>query len=539
MADINLSSLFTSTSGNGTTDDTAIFKQALQLAQGGTLYIPKASVAYRINDLVIPSNVHIVFEAGTLVKAVPGVPIGRPLLSLNGATNVTIDGNGSTIQMLKSEYTSGEWTHVFDIENCSNVTINNITARDSGGDGFYVNGVTNVTLNGVVADNNKRNGISVISANGLLVENSIFKNTNGTAPEYGIDVEPNGPSDLLKNVVFQNCLCQGNAQTGVGVSLTMYQSATSRIDVGLTFNNVTTVSNGANGMELYVYNSNKGIGGTVNVNNYTSNGDRGIAMTIANYGTLSPHVAVNGWNYLNPSSTTRSLTTYPSEVRDSSGISSGYIAFKQAAFTATVPTGTSSTTTTTTPTTTTPTTTTPTTTTPTTTTPTTTTPTTTTPTTTTPTTTTSGVINGTTGNNTINGTSGNDTIYGLAGNDTLSGGTGNDILWGGAGTDLLTGGTGKDVYKFGKGDGADTIVASTSNYEDTVMFNAGTKTSDISVKLLSNKDLVINCGSADTLTVKSWSYNSTTALSTFQIEGSSQKYKLTMTNGVASWSTIA
>ena len=123
---VNLSSYFTSTSGNGVADDTAIFQKALAAAVGGTLYISKASVAYRISDLVIPSNIHIVFEAGTVVEANSGVPIGQPLLNFSGATNVTIDGNGSTVKMLKSEYTTGEWTHVFSLTDCSNVTISNV-----------------------------------------------------------------------------------------------------------------------------------------------------------------------------------------------------------------------------------------------------------------------------------------------------------------------------------------------------------------------------------------------------------------------------
>ncbi len=530
MATINLSSYFTSTSGNGTTDDTAIFQKALNAAAGGTLYIPKASAAYTIGTVTVPSNVTIVFEEGTVVNAKSGLASSYCLFNFNGASNVTIIGNNSTVNMKKSEY-SGENPHCFSMVNCSNVSISGMTAYGAGGDGFYINTASNIHLDGVVADNCRRVGCNVINANGVLVENSIFKNTSGVAPQYGINVEANKSTDIFKNIVFQNCLCANNAKTGVGVSLTNLQNATSRVDVGITFTNITTLNNGKNGMELYAYNTNNGIGGSITVNNYTSNGDALEAMVIANNGTLSPHIYVNKWNYLNPSSYTKS-GTYPAEIRDSSAVSSGYIQFTQGTFTATVPTGTTSTTTTTTSGSTT-----------TTSGSTTTTSGSTTTTTTTATTIPSATISGTSSNNTLTGTTGNDVIYGLAGNDTISGGNGNDNLWGGAGADRLTGGTGQDTYVFGKSEGSDVITSSSSNYEDKILFNTGVKLSDLTVKLLSNssgyKDLVISCGSTDSITVQNWNYSSGTQLNTVQFASDSSKYKLTMTNGVASWSKIS
>ena len=55
----------------------------------------------------------------------------------------------------------------------------------------YVTGGTSdtrtrdIVIRDVVADQNHRQGISVISAVGLLVENSTFSGTNGTAPMAG------------------------------------------------------------------------------------------------------------------------------------------------------------------------------------------------------------------------------------------------------------------------------------------------------------------------------------------------------------------
>ncbi|MBP1762980.1 MAG: Parallel beta-helix repeat [Firmicutes bacterium] len=523
MATINLGDLWTSSTGNGVTDDTAIFQQALKLAAGGTLYIPKSSVAYSLSSgLQIPSNTHIIFEAGTNVQATAGFPIDTALFKMSGVSNVTIDGNGATFGMSKVQYPTGYVGADFRVTNCSNITLNNlIVTSTSGGDGFYINNVSNLTMSGCAASNCMRNGLTLIGANGALIENCYFSKNDG-----GIHIEPNGPTDVLKNIVFQNCLSENNGDYGISLGLDKYKYETSRTDVSVTFTNCTTRNNAVCGLYLPVYNFNYGIGGTIDVNNYTSDGDK-LAMSISNSGSTSPIVTVDKWKILNPTAYDLSIVNYQGAawIRDMSGVTSGRIVFTQGTFTSTVPTVgvNTATTTTTTPTTTT----------------TTTTPTTTTSTTTTTTTPTSNITYGTTASDTINGTSGNDVIYGMGGQDFLYGNDGNDILWGGAGEgDRLTGGKGADTYMFGLGDGNDKITGSSINNQDTVLFNSGIKVSDLSVKLLSNRDLVISCNSTDSLTIQNWSYSTGTALNTFQFAGDSSKYKLTMTNGVASWAKV-
>ncbi len=112
------------------------------------------------------------------------------------------------------------------------------------------------------------------------------------------------------------------------------------------------------------------------------------------------------------------------------------------------------------------------------------------------------------GNDLISGAAGSDTLYGGGGNDTVDGGvdddvlegdgdndsliggagndilnrataifySGNNTLEGGSGDDFLYGGTSNDIYKFGRGDGSDTISESgfvTSNAQDQILFAVG------------------------------------------------------------------
>ena len=62
-------------------------------------------------------------------------------------------------------------------------------------------------------------GISVISAVGLLVEDSIMRGTNGTAPEAGVDIEPDNPSSILVDVVFRRCQFIDNNGCGVQMNI--------------------------------------------------------------------------------------------------------------------------------------------------------------------------------------------------------------------------------------------------------------------------------------------------------------------------------
>ena len=106
---------------------------------------------------------------------------------------------------------------------CSNVKVYGLTLRDSGGDGIYVaRGATqahckDIYLKDLVCDNHYRQGISVISADGLLVENCVFQNTWGTPPCAGVDLEPDVATEMLRRIVFRNCLFKDNLGDGIQV----------------------------------------------------------------------------------------------------------------------------------------------------------------------------------------------------------------------------------------------------------------------------------------------------------------------------------
>ncbi|NQT86168.1 right-handed parallel beta-helix repeat-containing protein, partial [bacterium] len=110
---------------------------------------------------------------------------------------------------------------------------------ESGGDGIYLGvsqrGVTNknILIQDVVCDANHRQGISVISAEDLLIENTIMRNTSGTAPQAGIDFEPNHAGEKLVRCVMRNCLTENNAGDGYLFALHHMTGASEPVSVRL------------------------------------------------------------------------------------------------------------------------------------------------------------------------------------------------------------------------------------------------------------------------------------------------------------------
>jgi parallel beta-helix repeat protein len=71
-----------------------------------------------------------------------------------------------------------------------------------------------VTISRCIVRNNRRQGLSVTGCIGGLVENSEFTDTRGTAPQSGIDLEPNSTLRVT-DVTIRNCIADRNAGYGI------------------------------------------------------------------------------------------------------------------------------------------------------------------------------------------------------------------------------------------------------------------------------------------------------------------------------------
>lgn len=101
---------------------------------------------------------------------------------------------------------------------------------------------------------------------------------------------------------------------------------------------------------------------------------------------------------------------------------------------------------------------------------------------------------------TIKANGGDDIITGSKYSDTIKGGAGDDIIRGGKGNDKLYGEAGKNIIKFAAGDGKDTVYSGKGN--DSLIF----EDVDMETVTMTNKkkDLIINYGDGDSVTVKDY-----------------------------------
>lgn len=214
-------------------EDSTRFVQAALDSPAPRVVIPNMGKPWVVEPLSVNrDDVEVFFEQGAVVEAKRGAFRGRndSLLTVWDRKNIVLSGYGAVLRMHKQDYWNepyrrAEWRHALDIRGCTNVKILGLTLSNSGGDGIYLSSTANlphvkdVVVRDVVCDGNNRQGMSVISAENLLVENSVFSNTIGTAPMAGIDLEPNRAWQSMVNVVIRNCLFLDNSQLGMHVWL--------------------------------------------------------------------------------------------------------------------------------------------------------------------------------------------------------------------------------------------------------------------------------------------------------------------------------
>ena len=224
-----------------------------------------------VDKIQLASDQELYFENDCVILAKRGAFKGKSdsLFTARLKQNVTLNGNGATFRMWKADYhtdayAKAEWRNCLSILSCTNVKVYGLTLADSGGDGIYLgvakSGVTNtnVHIKDVICDGNNRQGISVISAENLLIEDTVLKNTSGTAPQAGIDFEPNHPGEKIVNCVMRNCITENNVGGAYVLYLRSLDGGSAPISVRLE----DCISRGVSAISASITTSNGGPNGS-------------------------------------------------------------------------------------------------------------------------------------------------------------------------------------------------------------------------------------------------------------------------------------
>jgi hypothetical protein len=187
--------------GDGVHDDTAAFQAAINAlpTDGGTVFAGRGH--YMINALKpiqMRSHTRLLMDGATL-EVIPNSAGRYWLIKVWNVNNVRIVGGSLVGDRTRHKGTTGEWGYGINISGSKHVVVKQVRLSNFWGDGIWVGAITTsksqvrsdyVKIMNVVSSNNRRQGLSIGPAQHVYIVDSTFKNTNGTLPEAGIDIEP-------------------------------------------------------------------------------------------------------------------------------------------------------------------------------------------------------------------------------------------------------------------------------------------------------------------------------------------------------------
>lgn len=213
-------------------DDTESFNDAIQNIGGAcdTVYIPAG--IYKIDaeaGIQLRSNMKLVMSPDAVLQIIGNSSKHYNVICASDVDNVTISGGQIIGERYAHTGTGGEWGMGIGIYDSTNVNISDVKISNCWGDGIYIGsnremeagaGCSNITITNCKVFNNRRNNLSIVSADYITVDGCTFDDANGTAPEYGIDIETNNPANPCEHITISNSTFTGNAKASMGIVTT-------------------------------------------------------------------------------------------------------------------------------------------------------------------------------------------------------------------------------------------------------------------------------------------------------------------------------
>ena len=216
----------TGATANDTTTDNAGFQKAIDSASKlgyGTVWVPSGT--YMINvktSILLKSNIFIMMASGAVLQAEATDTTRYYVFKGLKVGHIQVLG-GEIIGDRNSHLgTTGEWGMGFGLYGCDSVAVKYMTIKDCWGDAFSMssrpvegapNASTRIYIISVTCDSNRRQGVSIGAVSGVTIDSCTITNTNGTAPQDGIDIEPDSGTARNINIRYNTFL--NNAGNGV------------------------------------------------------------------------------------------------------------------------------------------------------------------------------------------------------------------------------------------------------------------------------------------------------------------------------------
>ena len=219
----NLPTISTSMFFDATKPD--VLKQVFALAHNNiknTIYICPGNYlvsapANTKGALYVPSNTTVEINGIITLKSndFPGCAI----LYIKNANNIVIKGTGALVGDKNTHTgTNGEWGMGIQIMRGKNISIHNLDISNCWGDCIYIGDQSsNVDISNCKMHHARRQGVSITYASNVFINKCVIHDIAGTAPEYGIDFEPNANSSVHHMIVSGTEIynCKGGIIAGI------------------------------------------------------------------------------------------------------------------------------------------------------------------------------------------------------------------------------------------------------------------------------------------------------------------------------------
>src|SRR3954470_24100583 len=171
--------------GDGRTNDTAAFARATSaIAKVGSGQVVADAGTYLIDANIgagggirLPSNCTLQLTKDATLQAIPNALTHYAVVYLEGVTNAHVVGGKIQGERDRHRGTAGEWGMGIWMNGARNCSARNTTISKCWGDGVYVGGVepvagresTDILIDHVWCDENRRQGCSIVAAKGVRV----------------------------------------------------------------------------------------------------------------------------------------------------------------------------------------------------------------------------------------------------------------------------------------------------------------------------------------------------------------------------------
>lgn len=199
------------------------------LNEGGNIYFSKGLYEVEILEddvaFYVSSNSKIELDKEAIVKLLPTSKERYYIFLCDEIENFEITGGKIIGDREEHLGSTGEWGQGIRLQASRNGVIRDIHISNCWGDGITIGGKydnskpsENIHVLNNVIDNNRRLGIAVTNCLGGSIQNNVIKNTNGTNPQAGIDIEPDRYGVVYDMVISGNDIFD-NVNEGILISI--------------------------------------------------------------------------------------------------------------------------------------------------------------------------------------------------------------------------------------------------------------------------------------------------------------------------------